>query len=88
MDCAECGILADQTSIARDEVEKIRERIIGAFSDAAFGDGPAPPRLIKALEAAERTHEKCMAAVERHQQSHQGASDHRLERSPATHLIS
>ena len=76
-------MLADQVSIAWEEVEKIRERIV-----AAFGDGPAPPQLIKALEAAERTHQKCMAAIERHEKSHQGASDHPLGRRLATHLIS
>ena len=69
MDCAECKLLADQVAIAAEEVEKIRERIVAGFSI-----GSASPALIKSLEAAERTYEKCIASVQRHAQSHGAAS--------------
>jgi hypothetical protein len=69
MDCAECKLLADQAAAAAEEVEKIRERIVAEFSV-----GSASPALIKSLEAAERTYERCVAAVQRHAQSHDAAS--------------
>jgi hypothetical protein len=70
MDCSECELLARQAAVAAEEVEKIRERIV-----ADFNVGSAGPALIKSLEAAERTYEKCLASVQRHAQSHQAASD-------------
>ena len=69
MDCAECKLLADQAAVAAEEVEKIRERIAADFST-----GSASPTLIKSLEAAERTYERCLASVQRHAQSHHAAS--------------
>jgi len=69
MDCDECKLLADQLAVAEEEVQKIRERIV-----TGFGTGQASPLLLKALEAAERTQERCMAAVQRHAQSHRVTS--------------
>ena len=66
MDCAECKLLADQAAVAREELEKIRDRIV-----ADFNIGSSSAVLMRALEAAERTHEKCVCAVQRHAQSHQ-----------------
>ncbi len=69
MDCAECKVLGDQAAVAAEEIDKIRERIV-----AAFAIGSANPALIKSLEAAERTYERCLASVQRHAQSHDAAS--------------
>jgi len=69
MDCAECKLLADQAAVAAEEVEKIRERIVAGFSA-----GSASPALIKSLEGAERTYERCVASAQRHAKSHHGAS--------------
>jgi hypothetical protein len=69
MDCAECRLLADQASVAEEEIQKIRDRIVADFSLDS-----ASPALVKSLEAAERTREKCIAAVKRHGQSHHAVS--------------
>jgi hypothetical protein len=70
MDCLECKLLADHATVAEEELEKIRERMVDAFNA-----GSASPGLIKSLEAAERTREKCIAAVQRHAQSHHGLQE-------------
>ncbi len=69
MDCAECKLLADQAAVTAEEVEKISERIV-----ADFRVGSASPALVKSLEAAERTYERCLASVQRHAQSHGAVS--------------
>ena len=69
MACRECELLTEQAAVADEEVQKIREQIV-----AGFTQGSASPALIKALEAAERTHERCLAAVERHARSHDAVS--------------
>ena|SRR5689334_18656512 len=66
MDCAECKLLADQAAVAREELEKIRDRIA-----ADFNSGSASAALIRALKAAERTYEKRVCAVQSHAHSHQ-----------------
>ena len=65
MACRECELLTEQAAVADEEVRKIREQIVTGFSA-----GSANLALIKALEAAERTHERCLEAVERHARSH------------------
>jgi hypothetical protein len=69
MDCGECRLLADQASVAEEEIQKIRDRIVADFSL-----GSPRPALVKSLEAAERTRERCIAAVQRHAQSHHAVS--------------
>ena len=70
MGCEECRLLADQASVAEEEIQKLRDRIVADFSL-----GSARPALVKSLEAAERTREKCIAAVHRHAKSHHEASN-------------
>jgi hypothetical protein len=69
MGCEECRLLADQASVAEQEIQKLRDRIVADFSL-----GSASPAFLKSLEAAERTREKCIAAVQRHAQSHHAVS--------------
>ena len=68
MDCAECKLFADQAAVVEEEIEKIGARIVADFSG-----GSASSVLMKSLEAAERTLERCMSAVQRHAQSHHAA---------------
>jgi len=69
MACRECELLREQAAVADEEVQKIREQIVAGFSE-----GSASPALIKALEAAERTQERCLAVLERHARSHDAIS--------------
>jgi hypothetical protein len=65
MSCAECEALAAEASIAEEESAKIRDRIA-----AALERGSAPPELLTAQKRLERTHQKCLDALDRHRQSH------------------
>lgn len=65
MECAECSSLEGQMKVSLEEVQKIRDEIVDAFSS-----GPVPEDMIERLKAAERTHENCLAALERHRASH------------------
>lgn len=64
MQCSECGILADQLAIAREELEKVRDRVV-----SQFGAASSDPSAMRSLAVAERTLESCIAAMERHRQS-------------------
>jgi hypothetical protein len=69
MACTECKLLANQAVIALEEIQKLRDQIAEEFSSGAVSQ-----ELVRALEARERSYERCLAAIERHQASHQTSS--------------
>ncbi len=66
MGCAECKLLAGQAAIALEEVQRIKEQI-----PEALGNEALTQELLRELEARERIHDRSLAALERHQASHQ-----------------
>ena len=66
--CAECRRLREQAEIAFEDVERLKEQIADAF-----GAGAVSRELLEALERRERAHERRLAEIERHAQSHLGA---------------
>jgi hypothetical protein len=69
MSCAECKLLADQTAMVLEEIQKMKEQFAEAFQA-----GRAADDLLRTLAASERAYERCLAAMERHALSHQSGS--------------
>jgi hypothetical protein len=72
MNCAECEALEAQASIAEEEVTKVKDRIAAALREER---GSASPGLLQVLERLERTHQKCLDAIDRHRQWHSEVSN-------------
>ena len=64
MTCPECAMLNNQVDIAREEAEKLRDRIAADLSA-----GHTSPQSMKSLQAAERALERAIASLERHMAS-------------------
>jgi phage shock protein A len=70
-------MLRDEIRIVQEEVDKLRDRIA---SDIAAGR--QSPQSLKSLQAAARSLERCMAALDRHTSTHLRGTDGR--RSPSS----
>jgi hypothetical protein len=83
MQCPECRMLRDQIAIAQEEVGKLRDRIA-----AELREGSPGPLSLKSLQAAERSLDRCIAALERHTATHLRGADGRLSPSAlAPHFV-
>lgn len=69
-------MLRDQIAIAQEEVAKLRDRIA---SDLAAGK--SSPQSLKSAQAAERSLDRCVAALERHTATHLRGADGRFSPS-------
>lgn len=69
--CPECQMLRDQLAITREELAKLRDRVAAELA------GTPTPRSLKSIEAAERSLERTIAALERHAAAHLRGADTR-----------